>query len=664
MQGVFLLCLCLLIAFGACRRNQPSLVDQNEEPDTQLWYAPPDSTDYEYLVHLYWRGEDPDGTAMSFIWTVQDTLVQGELSWDPANRLRDFREGRITERTDSVFSFTAFRDVGGVGVKKNRQAFYIAAIDDNGVIDPTPASVEFIATIDQLPRINFTTHIAGSSQPYAHLDVPKDTVGVMTPFAISYHGVTTNGVVRAYKYYSLTTDVILDGENVWGEDLTDTLRTLSNDGADLLPAKIFKFVAQCKDDANAESPVDAGQYRVGVCQVVVNYDPDTAINNLHSRYTTPDGSGGTTVLGEDIDFNDGVPDTVPYDSWVRLDYSGWDDSRDGKISCSPLYPDSCIGFHVAYWKESRFNNAATEFSLWQPRDGVHDTDEHSSTDSNTYHIGSLEYELFVRAVDENERPDGTPPSVPVIGNFDPTLDSLAVEDHLGNRINLGVLDTLTWNFWKGEGWPYVCACDTFDMGQAVCDAQALVCQGRTYPNHRGTFDWVKSWSFHIKGWGHDHPKDPPPSNKDPLGSGLKSWQYMVMNSQGQFINLGKSSPSFFEYKIDGDTQINVLDDVIGWRKTYPSDITGPAVGYPNGDIYGCTVFEALPSWLDDEMTFFLLGKDTLAQSTYEFDQGIFINGVYNVINQFPDASLGRRTEQQVFAFVVRLVRPGPPDVCP
>ncbi len=191
MQGVFLLCLCLLIVFGACRRNQPSLVDKNQPPDTELWFAPPDSTEYEYLVHMYWRGIDPDGTAMQYIWTVQDSLVEGELAWDPSSRLRDFRTGRMTLKTDSIFSFTAFRNVGGVGVRKNRQAFYIAAIDDNGTIDPFPASMEFIATIEQLPRILFATHIGSVSQAYVQESL-KDTIGVFEPFQISYHGITTN----------------------------------------------------------------------------------------------------------------------------------------------------------------------------------------------------------------------------------------------------------------------------------------------------------------------------------------------------------------------------------------------------------------------------------------------------------------------------------------
>src|SRR5678815_930616 len=114
----------------------------------------------------YWRGVDRDGTTSRFIWAVQDTIAGQGLSWNPALRLRDYRAGRITSRTDSVFAFTAYKNVSGVGVRKNRQAFFVAAIDDNGVIDPFPAAVEFVATIAQLPQIRFTNHIEGVKRPY------------------------------------------------------------------------------------------------------------------------------------------------------------------------------------------------------------------------------------------------------------------------------------------------------------------------------------------------------------------------------------------------------------------------------------------------------------------------------------------------------------------
>ena len=119
-------------------------------------------------------------------------------------------------RTDSIFSFTAFRDVGGVGVKKNRQAFHIASIDDNGVIDPSPAAVEFVATIDKLPEIRFSVRYLDdnlnlvSRKPYSNRAVlglaPEDTIGMYRPFGLSYHGLTTNGLVRGYRWRPQSAD--------------------------------------------------------------------------------------------------------------------------------------------------------------------------------------------------------------------------------------------------------------------------------------------------------------------------------------------------------------------------------------------------------------------------------------------------------------------------
>jgi hypothetical protein len=630
LQGVFLSCLFVLLVFGACRRNQPSLVDTNQPPNTELWYAPPDSTDYEYLVHLYWRGLDNDGTAVKYIWTVRDTLVAGELVWDPASRLRDYREGRITARTDSVFSFKAFKNVGGVGVKKNRQAFHIAAIDDNGVIDPTPAAVEFVATIAEFPSIRFITYIEGRKpyeEIYVHRAVPKDTVGYLHPFQISYRGQTKNGLVRAYRFFSLTSGVPLKGDNVWHtihpDSLVDTLRTFTNTGKLALPPGVFKFAAQCLDDAQAESPIDAGTFARGVCQVVVNFDPDTQFNGMESSYAL---AGVNYRRG--IDFTDGVPDTVPFDSWLRIDYSGWDDTRDVKSdTCNPLTnPRKCIKFQVQYISDSERIQGAGEQSGWLPRGSYHDTDPNSATDSNTFHIGSLEYKLMVRAVDEHLKADGTPPSVEIVGNFDPTLDSLFVEDHFGNRVNISDPHAeLVWNFWKGEGWPYRSGCDTIDRPRELCPGN---------PDNTGTNDFYKKFSFRIKGWGHDHPMDP-------TGSAIWSWQYLIRNSQGNIVNLGKSTSGFFE----GLTQ-NTLNDKVQWRVLYPRP----------SDPMGDTVFQNLPSWMNQDLTFFVIGRDT-KKTAPDFVQSVFLNGEKTIINEFPYTLTGRYTRERVFTFKIRLIRP-------
>lgn len=500
------------------------------------------------------------------------------------------------------------------------------------VVTQWSGSETIAVDVEQIPEIRFATYIRDAWQPYAHADVPTDTVGVLEPFIISYHGITVNGGIRSYKYFPLSPPgVVVEGSNVWYNDLADTIRTFTNFGDELIPSGVLKFAAMCRDDAWAESFVDPASYRKGVCQIVVNYDPDTRIHGVNNSYTIDD-----VVYEETVNFQDGIPDTVPYDSWARIRYSGQDDARDGKIDCTPIEPDKCIGFQVAYRKDSDRVPGAFEFSLWQPRDGTHDTDLFTSTDTNTFHIGSLEYDLMARAVDEHGRPDGTPPSVSLVGNYDPVLDSVAVEDHFGNRIDLSTLDTVTWNFWKGEGWPYVCLCDTVDAPPLTfCNPGD--CGGRTYPDNGDTYDFYKVFSVHVKAWGHDHPKDP-------TGSGVQSWQYYIKDNQDQFVNLGKSTVGWF----DG-AQIDVMDDVIRWKVRYPGPFS------PNPDPTGDTVFDNLPTWMDQDLTFYLMGRDTKRFGS-EFEQTIFINGVEQIINVFPDGQLGRWTEERVFAFRIQLVR--------
>jgi hypothetical protein len=499
------------------------------------------------------------------------------------------------------------------------------------------------------PEIFFATRIEGVQKPYVHDPVPKDTVAMFAPFEISYHGISVNGPIVAYKFFPLTTGVELPGANEWTTDITDTLRTFPNTRDDPIPSGVFKLAAQCRDAVGEESLIDVAiPNERGVCQVVVNFDPETQLLDVSNTYHT---TGG--MVDEDIDFNDGIPDTIPYRSFVRIRYWGRDDDRDGKLECNDLEPDKCIGFQVAYRSYSPYNPGANEFSLWRPRDGVHDTDPFSSTDSNTFSIGSLNYELLARAVDEHSRADGTPPSVDIVGNYAPTLDSVVVEDHLGNRLDLSIVDTITWNFWKGIGYPYVCECDTVDKPEAFCYGpnDPPECQFKPFPDHRGTFDFFKSFAFYVKAWGRDHPKDPPPSASDPYGSGVKSWNYSVMNEQGQFINLGKSMMGWFEQEDGmGGLVLNTLNDEVRWKVYYPGPFS------PNPDPMGDTVFDNLPGWLGQNLTFILKGRDTRAQSTADFEQIIFINGQPQLINSFPDASLGRHTQERIFAFRIELVR--------
>lgn len=625
VQVVVVAAVCLAAIGVSCRRTQPSLVDRNQAPDTQLWYAPPDSTEYEYLVHMYWRGTDGDGTAQRFIWTIQDTLVTNDNAWNPAERISDYRLGRITARTDSVFAFTAFKNIAGVGVRKNRQAFHIASIDDNGVIDPTPASVEFVASIPQLPEVRFVVYPDGvTPNPYPDPPpaTPADTVGMFRPFAISYHGITTNGTLRGYKYFPLSATIIVPGQDIWTEDLSDTLRTFPNTGAELLPAGVFKFAAQCIDDANAESPVDAGQLKEGVAQVVVNFDPDTWITDVVNTYFR-----NSSAIVEGVNFTDAIADTVPLNSWVYYQYNSLDDTRDGWL-CSLTDADKCIDFQIKYQIASARTNY-TEDSGWLPRNGRHDSDANAATDSNSVSIGSLEYDWFVRGIDENAAADGTPPSFHVVGNFDPVLDGVAMADHFGNPINLAAVDTLRWDFFKPVGWP---------------NADTLAAEGTGYA-------YEKHFAWTITATGHDHPKDPPTSS-------VQSWRYFAFTNytpgagqdpgSGTPWTFGRSGASWFP-----SSALNAMSDRFELVVRY-------------NDPSGADLIPRLPAYFNKAISMALYGRDTRPTGGGEYSQFVFWDAVPPnqaagsgvsvefTINTFASAPLGRWTPKRVWSFFLKL----------
>jgi hypothetical protein len=492
-----------------------------------------------------------------------------------------------------------------------------------------------VGVSDRSPEVHFATWIRGVRHPYDPA-TPPDTVGMFRPFAISYRASELGMPIEAYKFFLLTPVVDVHGAGQWTTDLSDTVRTFPNTGDVTLPSGVFRLAAQCRDVLGAESPVDEATFQDGVAQVVVNFDPDTRIINARSSYSLND-----IPYYRYVDFEDGIPDTVPLGSWLRIAYVGMDDHRDG-TACDGGSADLCMGYQVAYYLSSVHEPNVQEFSLWQPRTGVHDTDPSSPADSNSFSIGPFEYHLSVRARDEHGRPDASPPHVDIVGNFNPTMDSVVVMDHFGKRLNLSIVDTVTWNFWKGEGWPYLCECDTVDKPEAWCYGvnDPVECQFKPFPNNVGTLDYYKSFSVRIKAWGHDDPRDPD-------GSGVKAWRYLVSYRSGQFINLGKSQVGWF----DGG-QLDVLDDVIRWKVFYPGPFTS------NPDPTGDTVFENLPAWLNQDLLFFLTGKD-MGTNPPPYQQYVFINGQPELINQFSAylGRIGRRTQQRILAFQIRLIRP-------
>jgi len=313
-----------------------------------------------------------------------------------------------------------------------------------------------------------------------------------------------------------------------------------------------------------------------------------------------------------VNFQDGIPDTLSYRSWLRIDYSGWDDARDSTLCAPPqINPDRCIDFQLRYNRVSIANRGSFAQSAWLPRSSSHDTDTLSASDSNTVNIGTVEYDFFVRAIDENGSVDGTPATVAVIGNFDPTLDSALVVNYDGNVVNPSVPDTVTWNWWAPA-----------DSGFDLSDL--------SNPRRFKTFSWS------VRAGGHDHPWEPD-------GSGVKAWRYRV------FTDYGTANQTEWPLARAGATwvaglAINQLDDKFELKFLYPlSDIKGDAV------------FTALPEYIDKNMTVLVQGRDTAVDEP-AFDQYVYVNGNRQLENSYPTERFGRVTAEARLPFYFQMIR--------
>lgn len=454
------------------------------------------------------------------------------------------------------------------------------------------------------PVVRFGTIIDGVWSVWAPSDstIPPDTVGTLRPLAITWTGIPGTGEIRAYKCESLTRGVWFEGTNAWTEDLSDTIKWFSGE----IPSDADAIRVMCVDDRFQSKPYD--------CVVPVNFDPDTELLEVTNRYWKA-GAMHTRV----IDTADGVPDTVSYRSWVRLTYRGWDDRRDS-LACKARDTDGCIDFGFRYDRVSARVPGSNATSGWLPRGDVHDTRPASDVDSNSVNVGTVEYDLFAGAVDTRRRRDPTPVCVAIVGNFDPVLDALTVEDHFGNPVDpMRVpVDTLTWNFWRGEGWPYASVTDTID----VLDPD---------------LPFIKTFAFTVRARGHDHPLDPD-------GSAIRAWRYLVTDDAGNVWPLGRSAPRWRDAAAP-----DVFEDVCEVTFRYPSGY-GSEPADPRGD----TVFANLPGYLGRNLTVLVRGRDTASED--EFEQKVTLNGEVDTYNLYYTGDYGRWTPEGAVTFHLRLVR--------
>ena len=519
--------LVVLVLLPACRQEQDPL-DRNRAPETFLTVAPPETTNAEYRVHLYWNGEDKDGIVTQFMWYRSDTLrtlrpdLDPELElldWNPEARKSDYEAGTFTTTNDTVIVFTGF-DIT-TGAMLNRQAFHIVAVDDGGKMDQTPARVQFFAKVNCIPEVDFWYE--SETIPYKHY-IPGsiDTISMFEPFCVAFVGNTCNNMISGYQWIyggRIYPDFNGDGIPDWHIPTYDPPETvqvcMENQGAARISEGDFYFRVTARDEAGARSRADivTGE---GVFQIVVNHDPDTRILFGESFYTDKAGNPHE----ETINFSDDEPDTLPYNSRLRMHYLGWDDARDSLEFTDPPIPMR-FQFKFERWGYGLSGGVSSHKPAWMPEKKAEDTNCNTDEDSMTMMIGPYDYLFLAKSFDEQYRYDHTPDTVSFVGNFPPTIDNISIAyDSIPSLPDL-YLEKI-----KGDT-----VFIAIGMPRATRDELDYVPAASSEPDAENQV-WNLIYRLYIMGGGRDDHRDPP-------GSAVRAWWYSIVGEEEDYYFRGE-----------------------------------------------------------------------------------------------------------------------------
>ena len=110
--------------FGGCGKDKKTgPVPVSQAPETELTYAPLEGDTAGYRVRLYWSGYDRDGEVLRFRYAIDEDTLETDLSkW----------QWTTAKDTTLLLLVDPVKEIRG-------HVFWVAAEDNEGKIDPTPA---------------------------------------------------------------------------------------------------------------------------------------------------------------------------------------------------------------------------------------------------------------------------------------------------------------------------------------------------------------------------------------------------------------------------------------------------------------------------------------------------------------------------------------------
>lgn len=423
LARVVVLALCCMGVMVSCAKD-PLRVDRNRPPQTYLVAAPAESASASYKIHLYWRGEDPDGYVAGFLWSWDDSTISAF---------------RFTTKTDSIFELEvndSLALVTGTGQQQPSQSknhtFFIRAVDNLGKADPS------------LARFNRRVYNASTERPLVRFVGPlpsnltdaPDTLCDHTPFKICWTGSDVDGYV---KYYRWDVGVFSRG---FSTDTCAVFNDPSDPNSVALVNGTYTFTVTAADNAFALSNPALG----GRTLFIVNHDPETRILGSTPTDTTPIGyfqppfeNGQVATLPPSgwTPFFQGQ--TIPYRSTVYFNWEGFDEACDN--------PRAIAGFsavlrgtrngsagvpgdaYITGFRDllcTRANGDPIRFTSNKPEDVA------GECGFTNLVLDSLDagrgLAFTVAAKDSSGRADGTPAAFQFNCNFEPHVSDLTVAD--------------------------------------------------------------------------------------------------------------------------------------------------------------------------------------------------------------------------------------------
>lgn len=470
-----------LVAFQGCEDKEVVRPDTNRPPETSLTVAPnvSDRVFHKYPVH--WAGLDRDGVVVAYrVASLPEDALYGDPRITTVEARRQYfidqeqaylAEGRefwtVTSATESLFVFTADKP------NSRNHSLYVAAIDNEGKPDPTPAATNFLAIDFGIPDIEVCIRTTLDPDTCSVPSAKGDTLPADEPYTVKleWEGTDSDGSIREWRYrLDSSPDSTVAPDVLFREYVYDPIHPSPSN----LGVGFHEFRLVAIDDAGAKS-------NESITRFVINYDPDTYIDSVWT-FRRPPPSGPHLPVPERLiyPFEPGK-DTIRvayHFGALRFKFHGAD------IDGAP--PDSFRWNVRGTLIQSR--NPIDSKSPWigcQSFCGACDSlfcDEFPSNAPNLDTDSPLTF--FIRAKDRLGKVDGSPDTIVFEINHGPRIDPAS----FGWQVISPGTVKFTWD----------CSDPDQDIGRGASTEQALV----LYKYKVDDADWVqvttKSANLYVK----------------------------------------------------------------------------------------------------------------------------------------------------------------------